>query len=188
VELGILAVLNVDPESTAGACLTPLTYPQRFVMAAVVKPLGLALGLVVMRPLWDALRGLLPRAVWKMILQQAPPRISAAHMRRGVINVYLTVYAPITLQAIEMLVCKLPCDACDAEGEACAACGPVNVVDTGVACWSDDHMIAAAFAVVNLAIYCIVIPMVRVAAGCSLLVFLFTSPTCQYHRSKLTTR
>jgi hypothetical protein len=60
-------------------------------------------------------------------------------MRRGVVNVYLTVYAPITLQAIEMLVCKLPCDACDAEGEACAACGPVNVVDTGVHCWDDDH-------------------------------------------------
>jgi hypothetical protein len=37
----------------------------------------------------------------------------------------------------------------------------VNVVDTSVRCWSDDHMIAAAFAVVNLVIYCVVIPMVR---------------------------
>jgi hypothetical protein len=65
VELGILAVLNVDPKSTASEAggLTPLSYPQRFVVATVVKPLGLALGLVVVRPLWDDLHGLLPRAL-----------------------------------------------------------------------------------------------------------------------------
>ena len=128
VELGILAVLNVDPESTAGTCLTPLTYPERFIMAAVVRPLGLGIGLVVVRPLWDILRSLLPQAIWRS--QQAPPKITAAHMRRGVVNVYLTVYAPITLQAIEMLVCKLPCDACDAEGEDCEVAVDVNDIFT----------------------------------------------------------
>ena len=91
------------------------------------------------------------RRLWEKV--QAPPKIDRVHIRRGLLNVFLFCFAPLTRSSIEALVCVKTC----AEGDA-ADCGPVLMTDMAVKCWVGDHLLAAAFAVLVLVVVALAIP------------------------------
>ena len=93
--------------SAAGAdeviarCLSPLSYSENAIVVQLGTPLLLCLGVLAVTPLWNLLRGALPKKLWKAI--RAPPRISCSeHVPRSLLAVYLYSYAPITRRAIEV--------------------------------------------------------------------------------------
>ena len=144
-------------------CIAPFSYTQRFYVSVFSKPVFLAIALVLAMPIWNLLRTLLPAQLWAKL--QAPPVIRPVHMYRGLVNVFLALFAPLTRASLEMLFCKSTCDECadvytdGTTHPSCKVCRVVNVVDTSVECWTGDHVAAAAAAAVNLALYTIVCPM-----------------------------
>ena len=119
----------------------------------------MVVGLFLAKPVWEFLRKQKPLA--KVFAgQMSPPRITVSIFNRGLVLVFMALFAPITRSSIEILICKEPCTEC-AEGveEMDCGCGhPLNVVDTSVQCFTGAHMVAVLLAVLSLIIYCVLIP------------------------------
>jgi Ca2+-binding EF-hand superfamily protein len=142
---GAADFLNLDAESAAGKCLSPLSYSERFVAKTVLMPLMVAVGLLIAVPIWNTLRRLsLLRCCWERL--QSPARVDRVHLQRGLINAFLALFAPLTRTAIETLVCIDTCSEVE-EVEIDGGCPRVLAFDMGVACYEGDHVFAAALAV-----------------------------------------
>eukprot|EP01050_Picozoa_sp_SAG11_P005377 SAG11_NODE_375_length_10004_cov_18.136699_5_plen_594_part_00 len=122
-----------------------------------------AFGCLVFAPkLWMCLRGLkCLNPLWK--ISQAPPKLHKVHMHRSLVNVYLLLYAPVTREALSMLVCKNMC----AENDPDPRCADVNIGDTSIRCWEGEHLLGVLFGLISVTVYCLVIPvlLVRVAGS-----------------------
>ena len=158
-------VINLDV-SSMGSCLVPLDYTQRYYSITVAVPLLLAASLLSGALIWNGLRSLpCLRSPWAAML--SPPRITKTHLQRGLVNLYICLFAPVTRASFEMLICKSVCDDCDAAFLAagathptCEVCETVNAFDTSVACWQGDHVVAAVFASATLLAFVLILPIV----------------------------
>jgi hypothetical protein len=156
--------------STSEATVRP--HP-RFYISVVGKPAFLSLALLLAVPIWNFLRAALPQSLWARF--RAPPKIKHVHCHRALVNIFLSLFAPLTRASMEILICKSTCEDCtdvyddgavltDAARASCEVCRVVNVVDTSVECWTADHVPAAAVAAVNLAIYAVLRGFGRIVA------------------------
>jgi predicted outer membrane repeat protein len=144
--------MNMDAEATAGQCLSPLTYPERFVLKVILSPISIFLFILLSAPLWNLLRKCkcLHKA-WEFL--KAPPAITSEHRRRATINVYLFCFAPLSRSAIEALVCVETCT--DANIDDCTH---VVAADMGVRCYEGEHAVAMVLGWVVLALMLVIIP------------------------------
>jgi len=155
----LAATGNVDVEEAVGDCLAPLAFEQRFIHRALVTPLMILLfvpvSFMVLPQIWRCLRmkcmkWLTWNSKWKVVL---PDRILKVHAQRAALNVYLFVFAPVTLPAMEILSCTSPCDDADTcKHERRLA------FDMSIECGTSYHIRLVIAAFVVLIILCVVIP------------------------------
>jgi hypothetical protein len=158
---GALDWFNLDVESSAGQCQSPLGFSGKYIFGSIFRPVFMVVGLFLAKPVWEFVRRQKPLAK-VFAAKMAPPQLTISIFNRGLVLVFLALFAPITRSSIEILVCKMPCIECaeGLEGMDCDNnCGhSVNVVDTSIKCFTGWHMLAVLVAVISLTIYCVMIP------------------------------
>eukprot|EP01052_Picozoa_sp_SAG31_P002896 SAG31_NODE_105_length_25008_cov_17.439399_9_plen_170_part_00 len=104
-----------------------------------------------MIPVWNRLRqARLLTKVWTKM--DAPLHVKTTHFKRALLNTYLFCYAPLTQNAVQMLICVNTCN----DGTDCEM---VMEVDYGLACSSSGVKHAQVVAVLVLAIMCLAVPL-----------------------------
>ena len=161
---GAADALNLDSEQATGTCVSPLGYNERFIAKMVVTPLIMFAGVPLSRPVWNWVRRKGPQKLMeKMKLPQqiggwserleAESR-DALYLKRGLLNAFLYVFAPLTREAVQTLVCVPTCT-----DETHPECVPVLAFDMGVKCFVGDHLITAAVAMGELLIIAVFVPL-----------------------------
>ena len=152
---GFAEALNMDSEQALGACVSPLTYHQRFFSKMIITPIIMFAGVPLSEPVWNRMRrlGFLQERFAKMNL---PTAIKPVHKQRGILNAFLYCFAPLTRLAIEALVCV---PTCSDESEECPE---VLAFDQGVRCFEGDHRLTAIIAIAVLILMAAVIPVLLI--------------------------
>ena len=148
---GVLDVLNLDVEKSAGACVSPLPTTSRFIQYIFVTPTVMAVSVYLASPLWRMLRNTscLAGVFEKM---QNPRALNSIHRQRALLNVYLFAFSPLTRAAVEVLVCV------NTSSETSGYAPKVLAVDYSISCSSTQWRVAAFFAYVLLVAMVVVIP------------------------------
>ena len=132
-------------------------YNERFLAKMIMTPLIVFLGVPLSVPVWNKMRGLkkLQFAFEKLKL---PTHIHPHHHRRGLLNAYLFVFAPLTRDAVQTLVCVETCgDIND------PSCEKVLAFDMSVVCFKGAHWNTALIALIELALLVVIIPLLMIA-------------------------
>lgn len=158
-----MGMWNLDAENTTGECMAPFSHPQRYMLMSTVVTIGFCIALAMAWPLWNLLRTYLPTRLWAYL--EAPPIITTLHLRRAMVHIYLTLFAPMTIAALNILICKSPCTSgCGDPDQAECGCAVLNAIDMSTVCWAGDHVPAAVFAAVTLVLYCILMPILLIVS------------------------
>ena len=148
---GAADVLNLDSEKAMGACVSPLTYHERFTAKMIITPFIMFIGVPLMVPVWNLIRSNGPQNTFdKMNL---PKKITKTHLQRGLLNAFLFVFAPLTREAVQALVCI---ETCSDDGPDCKT---VLAFDQGVVCFEDEHLTTALLAVGMLIALVVLFPL-----------------------------
>jgi len=152
---GFADALNMDSEQALGACVSPLSYHQRFFSKMIITPLIMFAGVPLSQPIWNRMRqlGFLQERFAKMNL---PTEIKPVHKQRGILNAFLYCFAPLTRLAIEALVCVPTCS------EDSAECPEVLAFDQGVRCFEGDHQLTGIIAIAVLILMALAIPLLLI--------------------------
>ena len=88
-------------------------------------------------------------------------------MKRAFLNVFLFLFAPVTRQSIEMLLCREPCDDDEDTGnhdlgygvDQSSDCGPpVLVFDAAVTCYEGEHLLLMIMSITVLVVMVLALP------------------------------
>jgi hypothetical protein len=152
---GFANALNLDAEQATGTCVSPLDYNTRFICKMVVLPIVMFSFIPLAVPSWNKLRKVIPSQVAEKL--KLPMEIERVHFKRSLINVYLFIFAPLTRDAVQSLVCVGTC-----ADETDPACKKVLAFDMSVRCYEGAHLITGFVAVGVLGFVVVLIPMVLI--------------------------
>ena len=144
-------MLKFDLEKATGACVAPLSTSERFYWKVFAIPFSLVFCIGLSVPIWQWLR---QRKRLAVIFEktQAPLQLSMVHVKRGLLNIYLFSFAPLTQAAIEMIVCVRT------SAEETKETPYVLVVDYGISCQSDEFHRVAMFSAASIVVLIVLIP------------------------------
>ena len=127
-------------------------YNTRFIVKMIATPLVMYSCIVPAVPVWNWLRA---KVIPQMIVDRLklPPKIAKVNFKRSLINVYLFIFAPLTRDAVQTLVCFSPCS-----DESDDTCKSVLAFDMSVRCFEGAHVLTTFVAVSVLVVFVVLIP------------------------------